>query len=66
MVVPYSCPRELIFSAKSPCISVGSGPWPTRVMYAFTTPSVRVILSGLTPLPVHAPPAIGWEEVTKG
>ena len=50
----------------------GSGVGPTRidrvigVAYAFATPITRSIRVGPTPEPVHAPPAVAFDEVTKG
>src|SRR5205814_4687308 len=38
-------------------------PSPTRVVYAFITPTTRSIRCGGTPVPVHAPPAVVFEEV---
>ncbi len=46
--------------------SVGNGPEPTRVVYAFRMPMTRLIFVGPTPAPVQAPPAVGFDEVTKG
>ena len=46
--------------------SVGRGPDPTLVVYAFTIPITSLILVGPTPVPVHTPPAVGFDEVTKG
>jgi hypothetical protein len=36
------------------------------VTYAFATPRTRSILVGPIPIPVAAPDAIGFDEVTKG
>ena len=47
-------------------ISVGNGPSPTRVTYAFATPRTASIRVGPIPMPVAAAPAIGFDEVTKG
>src|SRR6266704_3499887 len=46
--------------------SVGNGPSPTRVVYAFITPTTRSIRCGGTPEPVQAPPAVVFDEVTNG
>jgi hypothetical protein len=46
--------------------SVGYGPDPTRVEYAFMTPITSSTWSGPIPPPVHAPPATGFELVTYG
>ena len=47
-------------------ISVGNGPSPTLVTYAFVTPITVPIFVGPTPVPVTAPPAVADEDVTKG
>ncbi len=39
VVVPYSAPTSRSSSASDPWISVGYGPSPTRVVYAFTCSS---------------------------
>ncbi len=41
-------------------------PSPTRVVYAFITPTTRSIRCGGTPVPVQAPPAVVFDEVTYG
>ena len=46
--------------------SVGKGPLPTRVEYAFTMPMTRLISVGGTPSPVQHPPTVGWLDVTYG
>ena len=46
--------------------SVGNGPDPTRVMYAFVIPMMRSMCRGPTPAPAHAPPATGFDDVTNG
>ncbi len=46
--------------------AVGRGPFPTRVVYAFTTPITASIRVGPTPIPVAAAAAVVLEEVTKG
>lgn len=46
--------------------SVGKGPSPTRVVYAFTTPTTSPIVEGGKPNPVHTPPMLQFEEVTYG
>jgi hypothetical protein len=57
-------------SASSDCISfcssVGKGPCPTRVVYAFTTPITVSTHFGGTPSPVHTLPTVVLELVTKG
>src|SRR4030042_3758150 len=64
VVAPYSPPFSLISSPRAPFISVGKGPLPTLVVYAFTIPRTFEIFVGPTPRPVHAPPAIAFEDVT--
>ena len=39
---------------------------PTRVVYAFTTPSTPSIAVGAIPTPVAAPPEVVLLDVTKG
>src|SRR5438067_3458030 len=66
VVTPNSAPtfdRWAPFSSNS---SVGNGPAPTRVVYALITPITREIRVGGMPDPTHAPPAVGFEDVTKG
>ena len=46
--------------------SVGSGPLPTRVVYAFTTPSTASIAFGAMPTPIAAPPDVVLLDVTNG
>ncbi len=41
VVVPYSAPTSRSSSANDPWISVGYGPSPTRVVYAFTCSSAN-------------------------
>ena len=66
MTVPYSWPSSRTCAASSGSISLGNGPAPTRVTYAFETPITRSIRVGPIPIPVAAAPAIGFDEVTKG
>ena len=66
VVVPNSPPILLNFSPSSSKSSVGNGPDPTRVVYAFTMPITLFIFVGPIPEPVAAPPAVGLDEVTKG
>ena len=63
---PNSRPRFRIMSPAASSASVGNGPPPTRVMYAFDAPTTVSIFVGGTPVPVHAPPAQAFEEVTNG
>src|SRR6476469_7571858 len=68
VVVPTSRPRDAI-PAPTPSSSrssVGNGPDPTRVAYAFITPKTSSTWRGPIPPPVQAPPAIGDDEVTYG
>jgi hypothetical protein len=64
VVDPYSCPRSRIIWPSSSKSSVGNGPLPTRVAYAFETPMTALIFVGPTPDPVNTPPAVVFEEVT--
>ena len=48
----------------APLCSVGKGPSPTRVEYAFNTPMTLSMRIGLRPRPVQAPPALDDDEVT--
>ena len=66
MTVPNSRPRSAIPLPMSSNSSVGNGPEPTRVEYAFMTPMTSSTWSGPMPPPVHAPPATGLDEVTNG
>src|SRR5688572_32606768 len=63
---PYSWPLSRRRSAIAPDSSVGSGPSPTRVVYALATPSTPPIARGGTPRPVQTPPADAFDEVTNG
>lgn len=44
--------------------SVGKGPSPTLVVYAFTTPITSPMLHGGSPKPVQTPPILQLDEVT--
>src|SRR3989441_7437742 len=66
VVAPNSPPSSRIRCATSGAASVGSGPLPTRVVYAFTTPSTASIAVGPIPTPTAAPPAVVLDEVTYG
>ncbi len=66
MVTPTSPPIFLSASPSASNNSVGNGPLPTRVVYALRIPITRVIFVGPIPDPVDAPPAVGFEDVTKG
>ena len=48
------------------CSSLGNGPAPTRVVYALATPHTSSMLLGPTPVPTHAAPDSGLDEVTNG
>src|SRR5712671_1733973 len=65
VVAPNSRPMAWSISAIW-AFSVGNGPSPTRVVYAFITPTTRSIRWGGTPEPVHAPPAVVFDDVTYG
>src|SRR3954471_18148786 len=65
VVAPNSRPIACSISA-TVASSVGNDPSPTRVVYAFTTPSTTPIRCGGTPEPVHAPPAVVFDDVTYG
>ena len=56
VVVPNSPPRSRISTPVSSCSSVGNGPAPTRVVYAFATPQTSSMSRGPTPAPTHAAP----------
>ena len=66
VVVPNSWPFSLIISPTSSSSSVGKGPDPTLVKYAFVTPTTSVIFEGAIPEPRAAPAVVGLEDVTKG
>lgn len=53
-------------TARTLICSVGKAPMPTRVVYAFTTPYTSPTCCGGTPSPVHTPPTVQFDEVTKG
>src|SRR6185295_9541322 len=65
VTVPYSLPRSRRCWPISLSCSVGNGPPPTRVEYAFTTPSVDWTAQPGTPVPTESPvPQL--DEVTNG
>src|SRR2546426_4509265 len=66
VVDPYSFPRVRICSPAASSDSVGNGPAPTLVVYAFEIPMTLWTCLGETPRPVETPPAAALEEVTKG
>ena len=65
MVVPNSAPSSRTRSWPGPSISVGKGPSPTRVTYAFATPMIASIRFGPIPTPTAAAPATVPDEVTE-
>src|SRR3954447_24412570 len=66
VVVPNSPPRSRISAPTSSSSSVGNGPAPTRVVYAFAIPQTSSMSRGPTPAPPQAAPATGFDEVTNG
>ena len=66
VVAPYSFPSARTSSCSAPSNSVGSGPFPTRVVYALTTPSTPSIAVGAIPVPTAAPPEVVLLDVTYG
>src|SRR5258708_5124891 len=66
VVAPNSLPRRRTSLCSGSPNSVGSGPLPTRVVYAFTTPSTRSTKLGPIPTPIAAPPAVVLLDVTYG
>src|SRR4051812_7256265 len=66
VVAPNSLPILRNDSPVSSCNSVGKGPPPTLVQYAFVTPKTSFIFCGATPRPVQTPAEIVLEEVTNG
>src|SRR5215467_8045790 len=66
VTAPYSWPPSRNRSPASPNSSVGSGPSPTRVVYALTTPMTPPTARGPTPSPVQTPPTEAFDDVTYG
>src|ERR1700716_2195873 len=66
VVTPTSPPVLLRYSPNWSNSSVGNGPDPTRVVYALRMPNTVVMRVGPIPEPTHAPPAVGFDDVTKG
>ena len=66
VTVPYSRPTSISVSPSASSSSVGNGPAPTRVVYALVIPTMRSMSRGPRPVPVHAPPAVGFDDVTYG
>src|SRR6476620_12110249 len=57
VVVPYSLPRSRMYWPVAFSCSVGKGPPPTRVLYAFMMPKKFFTVFGGTPAPVYRPSA---------
>src|SRR5580692_12612154 len=66
VTAPNSLPSRRSRSPVASLLSVGNGPEPTRVLYAFETPMMPEIRVGGTPVPMDAPPAEALEDVTNG
>jgi hypothetical protein len=66
VTVPYSRPMSIRVSPSASSSSVGNGPAPTRVVYALVMPTIRSMSRGPSPDPAHAPPAVGFDDVTYG
>src|SRR5438445_13294452 len=66
VVAPYSSPSSRMRSATAGVASVGSGPFPTRLVDALTTPSTARTAVGPIPAPTAAPPALGLDAGTYG
>ena len=66
VTVPNSPPISRTRSCAGPSISLGNGPSPTRVTYAFETPTTSSIRCGPMPKLTAAPAAIGLDDVTNG
>src|SRR5512141_889299 len=64
VVVPYSWPRSRMYRPISLSCSVGNGPAPTRVVYAFTTPMYLSTIRAGTPQPEGRPSELQLELVT--
>ncbi len=66
VTAPNSCPTRERCSPVSSNSSVGNGPAPTRVVYAFTMPSTALMSRGPRPVPTAASPAMVFDDVTNG
>src|SRR5262245_10086382 len=66
VVAPNSLPRALMGSPAGPTSSVGNGPAPTRVVYAFTIPTTFVIAFHGSPVPGPTPLLPVEDDVTYG
>src|SRR5512147_1400896 len=64
VVAPNSAPSLRSVSPSGPSSSVGNGPLPTLVVYAFEMPITCWICCGPTPEPEQAPPVIVLDDVT--
>src|SRR5881628_3284518 len=64
VVAPNSAPILRNSSPVSSKSSVGKGPLPTLVQYAFVTPITSFIFCGATPKPVQTPAEIVLDDVT--
>ena len=66
VTVPNSCPFSPKWLPTSSVSSVGKGPSPTLVVYAFVIPKTKFIELGPHPDPVAAEAATVFDEVTYG
>ena len=66
VTVPNSLPLVPKISPISSFSSVGNGPSPTRVVYAFVIPKTKFIELGPHPDPVAAEAATVFDDVTYG
>src|SRR5882757_2385747 len=66
VVTPRSWPLVRSATPSASNSSVGNGPAPTRVVYALRIPIEREIFVGPMPEPAHAPPEVGFDDVTNG
>src|SRR5579863_9199100 len=66
VLVPYSLPRSPSNCPVASASSVGNGPAPTRVLYAFAMPSTNPTAAGPTPAPAAAVAATVLLDVTYG
>src|SRR6266566_329904 len=66
VVAPKSPTSSRLRSATAGSASVGSGTFPTLVVYAFKTPTTASIAVGPIPTPTAAPPAVVLDDVTYG
>ena len=66
VTVPYSCPLYLLYLLVSSINSVGKGPSPTLVVYAFNIPNTLSTYRGAIPQFSGTEQAFGEDEVTYG